>query len=94
MQCLVIGERRPLLSRFLLRKPNAPWLWRASAFWLAVVASWAVLGVAGVGFAVTLSCGAGIGLVAQEIAEWWWLHREHRRDLANGYVQRRQDGEP
>jgi hypothetical protein len=53
-----------------------------------MAATWVMLGVAGLSFGVTLVGGAWAGFVAQQIVEAWWLRREHRRDLANGYTGR------
>jgi hypothetical protein len=55
--------------------------------------TWATLGVAGLSLSVTLVCGALAGFIAQQIAEAWWLRREHRRDVANGYTPGHANGE-
>jgi hypothetical protein len=73
--------------RLLRRKNEAPWGLRASAYFLTMATTWAALGVAGVRFTLTLVCGALAGLVAELIVEAWWLRRERRRDLANGYAR-------
>jgi len=74
-------------SRLLRRKNEAPWGLRASAYFLTMAMTWAALGVAGVRFTLTVVCGALAGLVAELIVEGWWLRRERRPDLANGYAR-------
>ena len=71
----------------LRHKNEAPWGLRASAYLLTMATTWAALGVAGVRFTLTLVCGALAGFAAELIVEAWWLRRERRRDLANGYTR-------
>ena len=78
--------------RFLLRKSEAPWWMRTSAYLLTMGTVWVVLGILGAGFAATLGGGALAGLIADQIVEAWWLRRERQRDVANGYVGKRRLG--
>jgi hypothetical protein len=79
------------LERLLRWRYESPMGLRYPAQLAAMIGTWAVLGFAGAGFAPTVSGGVAAGLVAEAAAHLWWRRREHRRDVANGYVRAPRD---
>jgi hypothetical protein len=57
----------------------------------AIIVTWVVLAIAGLGFTATLFGGLVAALPAEAVAHIWWRRRERRRDLANGYVRAPRD---
>ncbi len=74
------------IGRLLGRRSASPAALRYPVYLLTAIATWTVLGLAGVGFGVTVGCGVAVGLVAEFAVEAWWVRRERRRDRANRYV--------
>jgi hypothetical protein len=75
------------LKRVLLWTYESPGGLRLPARVAATIVTWVVFGLSGVPFAATLFGGLAAGLVAEAAAHVWWRRREHRRDVANGYVR-------
>ena len=76
------------LKRFLRWRYASPAGMRYAAQIGAMIATWVVLGIAGLGFTATLFGGLAAALLAEGVAHLWWRRRERRRDVANGYVPR------
>ncbi|MEN3279991.1 MAG: hypothetical protein V7607_1131 [Solirubrobacteraceae bacterium] len=74
------------LKRFLRWRYESPAGMRYAAQIAAMIVTWVVLGIAGLGFTATLFGGLAAGLLAEAATHLWWRRRERRRDLANGYV--------